>query len=34
LEPVTTKPEPALALGVPVAPIAGVQPSELIFAVQ
>jgi len=30
----TTKPLPAVALGVPLEPIAGTQPSELTLAVQ
>jgi hypothetical protein len=30
----TTNPEPALALEIPVEPIAGVQPSEFTLAVQ
>jgi hypothetical protein len=33
-EPVTRNPEPALALGAPLDAIRGVQPRELVFAVQ
>jgi hypothetical protein len=32
--PTIVKPLPALALGDPLEPIAGVQPSEFVFAVQ